>query len=319
MYRMYFVLPLIFCAGCAGRLASTPFQQEDDRVARSIRKAMEDGARLERLHPAIGSHIGQFLPAKFWFACFPYNGTTEKLISEGASIVGPLKRVTVDQSREPDIRDSAFVVLGYFEPEALLKKQLNDANEHRIRPIDLFFRLAAILPVGDDFRGLPKETISKWVEDKLATVGFEQMVLQMLDDVMRSKESRPQPADPRIMFWLNRVYDQDIDELLAKRAPAALKFRNKALANGYDPLAFDAFPLLFSDNLLETVVNRVYTLPEDRVGCLELISTIYGSNLLFGPVPKAPPGWRDRLHEWFTANRKALHYDIHARRFVVQH
>ena len=316
-HQISFILFLLCCSGCVGPGASTTFHQEEDRVARSIRGAMEDGAHFDRLHAAIGSHIGQFLSPEIWFARYPYNGTTERLISEGASIVEPLTRITRDQSREPDIRNAAFIVLGYFEPQSYLMKLLNDVREGRTKPSDFYSQLAPILPVGDDFTSLPKESTSKWIEERLKTEGFDQMVLEMLDDVMRSKESRPQPADQRVMLWLNRVYDQDIDELLAKRAPVALRFRNKALANGYDPLAFDAFRLLWSDSLLESVVNRVYTDPEDRDGCLELFSTIYGSKLLLGPVPKPPPGWRDRLREWFIANRKTFHYDVHLRRFVV--
>src|SRR5262249_30907469 len=71
--------------------------------------------------------------------------------------------------------------------------------------------------------------------------------------------------DQRLLCWLNRAGDIDVDEWLTSNAPEALAFRNAQRRRGYDPIfAFSAFRGRLNYGLRDEGIHNVWWGPADQ-------------------------------------------------------
>ncbi|HEY7119398.1 MAG TPA: hypothetical protein VH475_22595 [Tepidisphaeraceae bacterium] len=309
------LIALVVSFGCSPRDTSAPLS--DDDVLGALKGAMSDAGNLDRMGNARNSHGGQLLPNGFWRALYPYGFTLERLLARGSVNAEPLRRIANDPKRDPEIRDEAAIALGHFDPASALAISVDEVRDKRLSAIDFYGTLESLMPVGGTVARMPHTQLPDWVSGKLAQEGFDALTLEMLDDVMRTSGDSLvlHAVDLRLIRWLNRLNDQDLDDVLARAAPDALAFRNRQLAKGSDPLDpmyYYVFDKWMNDGKLQDAINSTYSDPADRKACRSLFETIHGF-----VYSDAPPGWDQRVRAWYFANRAAFKYDPQRRRFVV--
>ena len=182
--------------------------------------------------------------------------------------------------------------------------------------------LTRFLPGGPTEDYWYKDKVMDWLGKQLAEKSFNEIVLHLLDKLMKEDYAHgglhPGIIDDRVMRWFNRVYDTDLDSWLEAKTPVAFKFRREQLAKGYDPITIVSGYVYraMSDGQLQEALDVIYPSAEDRKGCQELLEVVNDNLSPLHPQPTA--GWEQRLKDWYWSQRSSLRYDSVLLRFVPQ-
>ncbi len=260
---------------------------------------------------------------------YPVEWSWEQLLSCGRAMRAPVTEIALSADSSPAVRYEAVIVLARLDGAVGLDvaaracragyislAQFGDAA-HYFLPWCLATGRVAPVPSGDPLEA--SEARAKALLEIALERHYEDLLLESLDCVMAEEKAlgglEPIGGDERVRRWLNRIYDQDIDEWLARVAPAALEYRNRELKKGYDPVTtFADFagpsPTRFNDEAIAKVIR-----PEDREVAKQLM--LATSVTLSPTFPPRTPGWEDRLRAWYRENRPYFKYDPDKLRLVV--
>jgi hypothetical protein len=305
---------LMSCDGGSGHAgmdqasATSPSQKEE--VVALIRQSFSDSdawnnrvrMRSDRIVPQ------QAHNAKRWYKQYPVAYARERLISRGRSILPTLLEITRDPSHR-DLHFAAWQLLANLDCPDYLKELYEAGKEKRITAGQVSALVETALPVRMGAVFLHDDKIMDWLGAQLAQKSPDQIVLDLLDELFTAKYEDgglyPGVADHRVLKWLNRIYDIDLDSWLAQNVPAALKFRQEQLAKGYDPATSFNLSQSIADGLLDEAMAAIYPQPDDRNACRALLEAVY-TNTTSAPLlrPAATPGWEQRLRSWYRGKRE---------------
>jgi|GEM_PF-1145558 len=271
------------------------------------------------------NHLTQFLPEKWWDILFPVSYAAENLRKQGDLALPALQRI----AEEEDWEKYSIYAYSYQDDNVNIDWIIEYYQEGKMDSLAFLVELQRYLPIPD--KSFPdeenKEEIDKWIKNRFTGKSYEQICLSFLDDLMRAttNEGGLGFAPIRLVRWLNRLYEYDLDQWLAKKAPEALAFRNRELKKGYDPaIAFEIFETNLYDfqGVVDEGIKAVFTDERDRRACHQLIEVIYGEPL---ESPQLCPRrwinddkWKNRLRQWYWNNRDHFVYDFEKLRFEVK-
>lgn len=256
--------------------AESPLTRDD--VLKALKQAVQDKEHFSKRGTASASHLGQLLGDGIWNHMYPVAYAEYYLIAQGSEILTTLADLSRDDEVASELRRAAKRVLEHFSDSQTVRTA----------------------------HGISKEQYQAALFSKL--------------DLMMTAQSYAGGAfgggDLRILDWLNRVDDQDLDEWLETHAPKALEFRQEQRRRGYDPaVAFKRIAYRLSKKMRKNAMARVFRDQKEAAACAELLEAAYDTNSPLYPWPGNE--WEDRLRKWYWANRKSLVYDFDRHCFVV--
>jgi len=267
--------------------------------------------------------ITQFLPERWWDVLFPVSYAAENLRKQGDLSLPALKRIAEEQNWQ-------YIRYVYsYQDNVNIDWLTEEYQEGKIDCFTLVTELRRYLPIPD--KSSPnwenKKEVDKWIKDRFSGKSYEQICLSFLDELMKAStnEGGLGFAPIRLVRWLNRLYEYDLDKWFEEKAPDALAFRNRELKKGYDPIiAFSIFETNLYDwqGVVDEGIKAVFTNEKDRRACRKLIEVIYGYPT---ESPELCPRrwsfgdeWKEQLRDWYWGNRDQLVYDYEKLRFVVE-
>jgi hypothetical protein len=302
------------------RLPADPSKLSDYDIVRLLEQDIEDEANWDVRNncPLPLQWLGAPGEA-YWDRRFPVSYSEERVIAMGATVIDPLIRL-VASNDDPRIVTKAAYVLAHFDDPRILPAFYQAAKCGRVSPSDLQWLLEIHLPVGPLTTGVNDADVIKWLGDR-ADQDYSVLRLALLDIVVTAEYKDggiyAGVADRRIIRWLNRIYDDDLDECLARLAPGALAFRNGELKKGYDPIALQRLAARLNGSNKDEGIKAVYSDLQTQAACHELLELV--DALIMGGEPSlGRDGWQDRLRAWYREHRDQLVYDFEKHRFVVK-
>jgi hypothetical protein len=298
-------------------IPADPAKIDEAVIVRLLRQELEDRkGNWENRNNTIGGHPWQLIPRGFWEWLFPVTYSEERIQALGYIAVDRLINV-VRSSDDPALVTQAAFTLAPFDDERILSTFFDAWRRGRVTRLELGFLVPMHLPIARPGRWIPEDEVVGWLSERQG-IPYDELRLELLDDVMKADSTQggleyKQFVDYRTIRWLNRIYDLDLDEWLARVSPRALAFRNEALRKGYDPVVvFERF----GRALLDEGTKAVFDSSSDREACRELLEAVFNYR-----SPLHPPwvaGWQDRLRAWYWENRQRLVYDFERHRFVIR-
>ena len=267
-----------------------------------------------------GAHVEFLFPSSVKAEVYPVSYAQEKLCSLGAAAVEPLLSVLLGGDTEHDVRLLAALTLARLDDSRILPSFADAARRNLLTPRQVKEVLAVHLPFASTIYRYGDKELVEWLLNA-ETVEYGELRLRLLDQLIRLRFEDgglfPLTSDIRVMRWLNRIFDEDIDDWLRAHCPEALAFRDAQLKKGYDPIV--AFRC-FCGNVEYAGVPEgcwaVLAHADERAACHKLIQVAYNAT-----SPLYPPqqdGWLERLRAWYETNRARLVYDSARHRFVVK-
>ena len=244
---------------------------------------------------------------------YPVSYAKQRLVLKGRTII-PLLLQVLRESDCKDVHVIAWELLSQLDG-ALCLHELHQAGlENRLSPSVVSLLLRSWFPVRTQAAFLEPDKTLEWLGGELREKSYDQILLTLLDEFLKAEYADggldPRVPDERILRWLNRVYDLDLDCWLAANAPEALRFRQRELLKGYDPAtSLDLGQSIF-DGMLEQALAVLYSSPDERRACRQLLEAVYpnvSAQKLVRPTPTE--GWLGRLRDWYWGQRDSLRYD----------
>jgi hypothetical protein len=292
---------------------------------RLLREANVDSNNLSN-RSGVGRVGRLFMDESLVKRCWPLQYAQEGLVRCGHTIRAPLRELALSAEVEPAVRYRAVLVLSRQDGAAGREASAAGYRAGLFSFEQLSGAIHLSLPFCTPTRQDEARSSTDLLELEddhvraLATIGersYEDVLLEQMDCVFT--ESRLRGGlyqcgfDNRIKRFLNRIGDQDIDEWLAQVAPAALEFRNREVATGYDPVS--AFENLRTSADVDVDALAKILPAEDRAVCRELLlATVVPGSATYPPIRA---DWEDRLRAWYWANRASFKYDPDKLRLVV--
>ena len=291
----------------------------ENQVVAMLRQMRKDRRNWDRRDKAV--HVADVMRAqKAVDVLYPVKYAEERLLSEGTRVVEPLLSIVRNPHYEHELRMLAWVVLTEFDDPRIVREALQAADRREISPFEFRVASGGQLPYFPSSSQLKGQDVVTWMKNRLSQKSLNQLRLDMLERVIELPFADggiyPGVPDGRVMRWLNKIYDIDIDDWLAKEAPAALEFRNRQLSKGYDPIqAFTQFRANLHEGIIDEGIKAVFRDPEDQRACRQLIEAVYDDESALHPPHTK--GAEDRLRTWYRTHRGSLVYDSGKHRFVV--
>ena len=305
---------------------SAGFQPDPNSCMQLLRQAVVD-AKNELKRGGMG-HIGQLYGgierAK---RRYPVEYARHQLVCCGKAMRTPLTDIALSPDCDPALRIEAVFALARLDGAACLDVARRLYREGRLSVVEFAgvapLSLPACLTTAERVRHgsslAADDARLKALLENTSGRSYEDWLLESMDCIMTDRETPDgldsRGWDDRVRRWLNRVCDQDIDEWLARVAPAALQYRNRELGKGYDPIVVfqdfaGPYPTMFNEEPIGKVIPE-----EDWAVARELMEA---TCVLHSPTfPPRTPGWEDRLRTWYRENRPHLKYDPDKLRLVV--
>jgi hypothetical protein len=266
---------------------------------------------------------GQFHSVKHWYEKYPVAYAKERLIARGSVVARILLEVTRDP-KDADIHFVAWQVLGKLTGPTYLKELSQASKQGRLSPGEVSALVQAFLPVRRSVDYVQDDKVVDWMGRQIADKNCDDIVLDVMDELVKAKYEDggmyPGVMDERVLRWLGRIYDIDLDSWLATKAPVILKFRQEQLSKGYDPASSFNCDNNIANGLLDEAMVAIYSRPQDQEACKQLLDAVYPNELPGGvrsPLhPQMSPGWEQRLKGWYWSQRPSLRYDSSLLRFV---
>lgn len=284
----------------------------ETEVLRLLRQELKDQRNDERFSSAVTARLRLF-DARFWSAVYSSRHAKERLVSFGTRIIAPCIRIVTDPNQDASLVEVGFEgALFAFDDPRVAVTLLDPAVVPRFDKLQyyvLVLHLLSVDAISAGAGGLRQDNAQAWLRE-VADKGTYAPVLSLLDSTMKRDLLY---SDPCLIRWLNRLGSDDIDELLAAKAPQALAWRNQQLQKGFDPLVafYSGLAGPVTQGTLEVAIRQIYPDAEDQERCRELFDLAYGQF-------EGPSGWEDRLREWYWKNRERFVYDFERHRFVVE-
>lgn len=286
-----------------------------------LRYAVADRANSQS-HDQMG-HWSIFIPDRVAERIWVQRYAQEKILNLGRSAIGPLIDVIEDSRIRTDLRAEAVCALAFYDDDRVVPalKRVGQA-----RWMGSFELLIALNPFHCHWDRTPSvdvgspEYLQEWIE-ALAMETKESYLIAQLDRTMAADAVPGEGLqeglwDRRCLAWLDRVYDVDLSDWLARYAPEALEFRERTFAKGFDPvIAFEYLAHDSSNSYSYRGVAAVLSDPADQRACRELLEAVHDSSSHLHPVRQ--PGWTSALRTWYWSNRAHLRYDEARHRLVV--
>jgi len=272
-------------------------------------------------------HLGPFVPGNetFWKTMYPLHCARQKIVMMGSPVITRLLEVLGESNHSSEIRFAASMDLGCFDDPRILRAYYDAVESGRINGIELMWALRSHLPgVGgtdlfDYEAGGSYKSVRTWLAEQVE-LGYDQIRLQLLDQIVRNDREDVwglRGDDPAILRWLNRMYGEDFDRVLEREAPDALAFRNRELANGYDPVVlFRSLGEPGAAGADEQALRTIFVDPVERRACRNLIRALTADNWKKSPPPTAR--WKRDFVSWYWDNRAKFVFSFESHRFVAR-
>jgi hypothetical protein len=286
----------------------------EKKVLELLRKQAANEDDEERRKAMLSSHFP--VPKGLAYGLYPEHHVRERIIAMGSPVIAPCMRIATDPKQDKHVVEDAWDVLFQFDDPRIGEALLEYGRTGRPDPLTFCVWVQCYVILDVPGRDATEENAVEWLKEFLSVPKYGHS-LGLLDDVMNN------PLNWGLLYgnaglirWLNRLGAEDVDEVLAQKAPEALAWRNEQLKKGFDPLVAFDFEEAIYDGQLNNAVAKVYSDATDRKRCRELFGTVF--SYIRKHDYNGHKGWEDQLRAWYRQNRDHLVYDWAKHRLVVE-
>jgi len=286
-----------------------------DQVERLLSSAVRDKAneeKRERYKVAWSLWPIGYAVSGLHGTAFPDRNTRLKIAHAGLPAAKQLLNVALDAQEAPAMREMAVDMLGAVDPHGTLEAFKQPILSGQAGALLAGHVLRYCLP-GPDYWGADWSFVGAGMQEftpELSSKVADAVYLRALDAAV---ECAPQPNDLGVLYWLNRYNGVDFGEWLEKNAPEVHAFRTREIERGCDPVRLIESMQWWHGHMVgESLVRQLYSSKSDQAAMQRLLEICRESDDVCEDM-----GWKDKLTQWYSANRSRLVYDPQVMHFVV--
>jgi len=306
---------LLTFSGCQNASTTPPSTQQ------ALKAEVEDllwQAEIDRDHWEMrGGMMGdrsifQFFGQSFWYSLYPVHWAAEQLWARGGAVIDPLLEIATDAKASNRLRMLAWTTVCSFDDPRILPLLLQEYHRGRLDNSEFFTTAQVNLWITNR---MPDEEEMRWLLDSIPHKDLGEIRLGILDWDVDHIDDSSYFSPTWTSIILNRIFDEDFDAWLGQKYPEARVFRDRQLAKGSDPMR-DIIGSLEKLRPPYEGIDAIYSTPEDREGCRQLMSAVAAMDKLYYERWNDPE-WTAQFKAWYRANRQWMRYDYTKHRFVV--